>query len=163
MTTRKERPFGPLCHWEYSDRCVDKLNDLYARDPLGYGRLTAMVKRSEGPNGLEPLQAYEDVRVPLSFAPKRIIDPPWVGCLKVNGDRVFKRAPKLVWLHRLYFGLPRGHQDLVVGVGVWSKNPASPPVQGKSTEGDKQKRYIGETMKHLKWWFGQKGYGWEDL
>lgn len=158
VSSRRGRPFGPLCHWEYSDRCTDALNELHDRDPLGYGRFADLINRSEGPAGIEPLEKFEDLSVPVSFAPREVQDPPWLGCLKVDGDRVFKRSSKIVWLHRLYFGLPLEHQDLVVGVGAWSKNPARKLAPGQVTESQKQRRYIGETMKHLKWWFGKRGY-----
>lgn len=158
MSSRKGRPFGPLCHWEYSDRCLAALDELYQRDALGYGRLTDVIVRSEGSIGVEPLKSYEQLAVPIKFAPKEIQDPPWLGCIKVDGDRVFKRTPNVVWLHRLYFGLPCRHQDLIVGVGAWSKNPARQATPGKSSESNKQRRYIGDTMKHLRWWFRKQGY-----
>lgn len=72
LSTRKARPFGPLCHWEYSDRCLDALNSLYERDSLGYGRLLELIDRSESATGVEPLGPFEDLAVPIAFAPPEI-------------------------------------------------------------------------------------------
>lgn len=124
-------------------------------DSWGYGRLMLLVEASESDDGMSD-EDRDCVFYPLR-RPQGMRKAPKMGELKADGSRVKKKFAFPYRVHRLYFGLPAGEARLVIGVGAGTK------VTNDQGGYRKQRQKIAKAMGHMGWFFGERGYQWEDL
>lgn len=150
------RVVGGNCDWHDSPQFVSDFDELRRFDQFGAMALLELKDAARTSRGLSKHKPGLDYRVPLRPPGRgiKVVDPPWMGELKVQGKRVAKSLP-IVWEHRLYFGEPVERPRLCVALGASKKDPRDPRANAA------QGKQISTMMQYLKRYLGELGYTWE--
>lgn len=126
------------------------LDKLESDDRFAWNGLVDQIEESIGPLGLGGSDFCQpvDYQSPLKYAPKGVVNPPWIGELKANGQPPkLLRRPTPMW--RLYFGEPLELRQAIIGVCVRRKFTNL-----------QQERDVADAMGLLKRHFASLGHSW---